>query len=298
MKQLNVQISPVLDILVKKLSIISPEEEIETIPTFRKSFGGPTWDFAGYREYSPSDDASLIDWKASVRSNRILVKEFTEIQILNVFFLLDVGSSMMLGTTGKSKVDYASEMIATLTYSILKSKGNVRLAIFSDSLKKFMISVNDVSQFYQIKETLSNEETIGGKSSLEKVSKLIASNISKGSLVIIVSDFLNLGNNWKEKIKLLGSQTNLISFMIRDPIDISLPKGVNKVFIESPYSEERLLFNVRKYKSEYEKRSKEQEIELQNILNSVNAELLVFNTSQPYLGNLINFLERRKRKFH
>ena len=298
MKQLNVQISPVLDILVKKLSIISPEEEIETIPTFRKSFGGPTWDFAGYREYSPSDDASLIDWKASVKSNRILVKEFTEIQILNVFFLLDVGSSMMLGTTGKSKVDYASEMIATLTYSILKSKGNVRLAIFSDSLKKFMISVNDVSQFYQIKETLSNEETIGGKSSLEKVSKLIASNISKGSLVIIVSDFLNLGNNWKEKIKLLGSQTNLISFMIRDPIDISLPKGVNKVFIESPYSEERLLFNVRKYKSEYEKRSKEQEIELQNILNSVNAELLVFNTSQPYLGNLINFLERRKRKFH
>jgi len=299
MKKLNIQISPVLDVLVKKLSQIVPQEEIEIVlPTFRKSFGGPSWDFAGYRDYSPTDDASLIDWKASVRSNKILVKEFTEIQTLNILFLLDVSESMMQGTVGKRKIDFASEVIATLSYSILKSKGLVRLALFSDSIIKFLPSINELTQFYQIRNTLTNEELLGKKADLNMVSKMISPHLYKGTVLILVSDFLNLGNNWEESVRALGIQVNVMGFIIRDPIDRSLPKGVNKVFIEEPGTERKFILNVRKYRKKYEKATKEQELQLQNTLNSVNADFLLFDTSEPYLDKLTTYLRGRRKKFH
>lgn len=291
MKELN--LSPVLDALIKKLSLIAPEEEIESpIPIFRKSFGGPSWDFAGYREYSPTDDASQIDWKASVKTNKTLVKEYTEIQTLNVLFLLDSSSSMLQGTVGKRKSDYASDIISTLSYSILKSKGLVRLTLFNESIKQVIASVNDISQFYQIPLTLSNEKLYGGKANLRKISKIISPHITRGTRIILLSDFLNLGEDWQESLRALGLQSKLICFMVRDPIDISLPKGVNKVFIEEPSEGKKFLFNVRKYRKKYEEASKQQEIEVKNISNSIKANFLMLNTSEPYLDKLISFLQR------
>ena len=71
---IRVQNSTVLDILVKKLSHISREDDSEIEHPFRRLFGSSSWDFSGYREYSLMDDARRIDWKASIRSNKILVK--------------------------------------------------------------------------------------------------------------------------------------------------------------------------------------------------------------------------------
>ena len=90
----------------------------------------------------------------------------------------------------------------------------------------------------------------------------------------------------------------MIGIMIRDPIDRSLPKGVSKVFIEDTAAGKKFLFNVHKYKEEYERKSKMQEIELKNILESVKGDFLLLDTSEKYLDKLIKFLERRKRKFH
>ena len=40
------------------------------------TFKGRGIEFAGFRAYQYGDDASLIDWKASLRSKEILIKEF------------------------------------------------------------------------------------------------------------------------------------------------------------------------------------------------------------------------------
>ena len=50
-------------------------------------FKGQGLEFAGYRAYSYDDDASKIDWGASLRSHEILVRELEEYRNFNVFFL-------------------------------------------------------------------------------------------------------------------------------------------------------------------------------------------------------------------
>ena len=50
------------------------------------TFKGHGMEFAGFREYEYGDDASMIDWKASLRSKSTLVKEFEDYKNFNVFF--------------------------------------------------------------------------------------------------------------------------------------------------------------------------------------------------------------------
>jgi len=295
MSKVKIGSSPVLDILIKKLSQISIEDEVEIYSSpFRRSFGGPSWDFAGFREYSPTDDSKRIDWKASIRSSKLLVKEYTEIQTLNILFLVDVGSSMLLGTIGKRKIDFASEVIVTLSYAILKAKGKVRLLLFSDFLKRMIVSVNDIRQFYYITTILSNEKFFGGKTNFKKSASRVIPHLRKSTVLIVVTDFLNLGEGWQQTLKSLGSHVHSLSIMIRDPLDKFLPKGIHKAFIEEPTGGRTIVFNASKYRKKYEEESKKQEEEVRAILHSVHAELLILDTSEPFLENLILFLQRRR----
>ena len=92
---------------------------------YKSVFRGRGLEFDGYRDYTSGDDASLIDWTATKKANKPLVKEFIEERNLNVFFIIDVSSGMLTGSTEKLKSEYAAEMIATIAYSVLNSGARV-----------------------------------------------------------------------------------------------------------------------------------------------------------------------------
>jgi len=49
-------------------------------------FKGEGLEFAGYRAYTYGDDASKIDWGASLRAHETLVRELEEYHNFNIFF--------------------------------------------------------------------------------------------------------------------------------------------------------------------------------------------------------------------
>ena len=80
---------------------------------------GQGTEFAGFRPYSAFvDDATLIDWKATLRSGEILVREFEKTRSFNVFVLMDVSDSMLFSSTDKLKCEYAAELAFSLCFAI------------------------------------------------------------------------------------------------------------------------------------------------------------------------------------
>jgi uncharacterized protein (DUF58 family) len=75
------------------------------------SMRGQGIEFSGYRSYTFGDDASMIDWKASLRSKSLLVKEYEQEKSVNVYFLLDVSNSMLFTSTKKLKVEHGAEIV-------------------------------------------------------------------------------------------------------------------------------------------------------------------------------------------
>ena len=74
------------------LAITQFENAMQKFPVkkilYRSVFRGKGLEFDSYRLYSDGDDASLIDWKASLRANEMLSKQYIEERDLNVYFLV------------------------------------------------------------------------------------------------------------------------------------------------------------------------------------------------------------------
>ena len=105
-------------------------------------------EFEDYRDYTITDDADRIDWRASKRSQRLLVREYKLEVNFNVFFMIDVSESMLYSSTSKLKCEYAAELATSLYYGILQTGNSVGFGFFSSKLFKVFTPLLDKKQFY------------------------------------------------------------------------------------------------------------------------------------------------------
>jgi len=127
---------------IKRLKILTTQiVNTKFVGGYKSVFKGRGLEFKDYRPYTPDDDASTIDWKASVRANKLFVRDFEEERNLNVFFLVDVSSSMVYGSIDKLKIEYVGELTAALSFVVLNAGDSVGFALFSDRIVSFLVIV-------------------------------------------------------------------------------------------------------------------------------------------------------------
>lgn len=84
---------------------------------------GEGMEFAEIREYASGDPYRRIEWRATARSGRLMVREFYAETQLNVMVLLDATATMAYGQAGETKLDYAARGVAAL-FSYLSRRGD------------------------------------------------------------------------------------------------------------------------------------------------------------------------------
>ncbi len=84
---------------------------------------GEGLEFADIRRYEPGDPYKRIEWKATAKTNRLMVRELNAETQLNVMVLLDSTESMAYGEAGRTKLDYAARAVASLV-SYLSKRGD------------------------------------------------------------------------------------------------------------------------------------------------------------------------------
>ncbi len=293
MKRLKVDISDAtanLRILTKNIV------NTKFIGNYKSVFRGRGLEFEDYRQYTPTDDANSIDWKASVRSKKTLIKEFVEERNLSVFFLIDASSSMLLSSTPKLKSEYAAELVASLSRAILESGDSVGFALFTDKVVKSVLPDRGPKQFFILSETLVDSSYYGGNFDLAEGLKSILAFLKEYALVIIVSDFITDNEDWKHYLEIASRKFQLIGMMIRDPIDNVLPKTSGRVVVSDPYSDRAMIIEPNIIKNEYAKIVKEDEKRLREIFQKNNSDFLELRTDQPFLEPLTKFFKMREAR--
>lgn len=289
MPKLKIDITPSLeklDLMVKGLV------NTKFMGNYASTFRGRGLEFSGYRNYSPSDDASTIDWTASNRARRILIKEFVEERNLKVYFLLDSSSKMLLGSTKKLKIEYAAELIASFSHTILKAGDLSGLTMFSDNIIKDIAPGSGMKQFYSISSSLSTLSLYGGGSNIKKALAHAINTFENGAVVILVSDFID-ADMFIDELKFAAKKFDFIGMMVRDPIDKELPKGAGQVLIEDPETGDRILISPNKLRDLYAKETKRNISKLTNTFRNTGADFLPLSTNKPFVEDLINFFKRR-----
>ena len=166
----------------------------------KSPFHGFSVEFAEHRIYNPGESTRHIDWKLYARTEKLFVKRFEEETNLRCQLVIDNSSSMYFPAYGQSgrlhsKIGFAVESAAAISYLMRKQRDAVGLSVISDttelhtparsSIMHQQILLGHLEKLYQKSNQVLNKTT--GTANLLHY---LADNIHKRSLVIIFSDML------------------------------------------------------------------------------------------------------------
>jgi len=261
---------------------------------YKSAFKGSGLEFEQFRKYNPSnDDASRIDWKASRRTNQLLVREFREERNVEIIFVVDVSSQMLTGSTKRLKAEYAAEVISTLSQSVLMAGDSVGMIMFADGVSKELTPQRGMAQYYAITNELTKVSNYGGYGDTDKALNLVFNKAEEGSMVFLISDFVN-GLNSEHLLKLSAKKFDLIVTMVRDPRDMSLPTGAGEVFLEDPHTGDSILVEPRKIRKVFAREVISDIKKTRKLLDKYGADFLFLETEVPFVNEIIKFFKRRE----
>lgn len=292
MRRLLINVTPV----IKALELVTKSAlGSELIGSYKSRFKGRGIEFEEYSEYTPEGDAKLIDWKASIRANKLLVKEYTEERSLNIFFLIDVSNSMIYTTGKKLKAEYVGELVISLAFLMIKNADRVGFALFNDRIVKEHVPQGGLIQYYRIIDNLLNAQNYGGKYNFSNALDFVSTYVKPKSMLIIISDFIGLRPGWQDILRREAEKFDIITFMVRDPADRVLPETKRGVVLRDPFSDKKIYLRGEKIRERYESYVRQQEKDIENFFTSLGISFLRLDTSKSFVEPIISFFNERKR---
>ena len=262
---------------------------------YKSLFRGKGLEFESYRTFAVDDDASMIDWKASLRANRLLAKQYVEERDLNFYFIIDVSNSMLFGSFDKLKAEYSAEVAASLAHLILNSGDKVGLIMFADNVVKVLHPQKSQNQFYIFRKFISDYNNYGGKYDFKSVLDYVLKTVKEKSVFFIISDFIKVRKECERALKLIGNKFETVSIMIRDPMDETLPKSNYQLVVQDPYSNKQMVVDPAIAAKQYEEYSLKRKQIVKEMFKTSNIDLLELHTNESFITPLVIFLKSRAK---
>lgn len=293
-RRLNADIASSISQLQSVLKQFEKKQKI-----YRLIIRGKGLEFETYRNFDPDDDASLIDWKASKRANKLLTKQFKEEKDLKIMFLIDISENMVSGSTEKLKCEYSAEVSGALAHMIMGEGDKAGFIYFNEKVLKYISPSRGKRHFGQFLDDITNAENYFGSSNLKMVFDFAFNYFPKSiESVIIISDFASFNKEAKKSLLTVAKKFETLLLSVKDPIDKTLPEFSEEIVIEDPETGQQMLINPAIAKKIYEQHMLEKERFLKQACTKNNIDFLELMTDKPFVPTLATFLkERTGRRF-
>jgi uncharacterized protein (DUF58 family) len=181
---------------IKRIEILGSKRSLQlNYGQQRSKQKGLGSEFFGMRKYVFGDQFRLIDWKASARSQQLIVKEYETERDVTVMIILDSSNSMAGGAIENTKFEYTIRACMLLTRVALTRRDNVGVFTFSDRKNfNFLKPGSGDDHFYQVLDFVARIKP-QGKNRMVEAMDFLCRRFQKRSLIFIISD---LEGNVKE----------------------------------------------------------------------------------------------------
>ena len=205
----------------------------------RSPYHGFSVEFSQHRPYIQGDNPKDIDWKVYAKSDKFFVKQYEEETNLKCHILLDISKSMSFASEGNlTKLEYASMLVAALSYLMLNQKDATGLVLYSDKIHQYLppkatnIYLSEILKKLAVITPTGNTQTAACLNS-------IAESINKKGLIIIISDLLDDITKVLSSLKHFRFKKNeVVVFQILDPKERNFAFGRDAIFKDLETDEE------------------------------------------------------------
>ena len=270
-------------------------------------------EFSQYRGYEVGDELSRIDWKLFARSDRYFVREAERESEINIWFLLDVSSSMLQSSQPDeksnknpawNKLEYAKHLIASLAYLANKQGDTFAYLSLSDqsqtdpsktTVQQSFLPVGNGKRHWQ-KLLISLSQTKPG--TFFPHLRLLQSHIErlqKPSIIFVVSDFNQKENEITDFLgKLNTSVSEVVALQLTCDDEISFNYS-GAVRFKDLESEQEILISASGAKQDYLRSYHAYQNDLSKKLAEKDIHASQFNIDQPLDKILFEYIRQRNR---
>lgn len=177
--------------LIDRYHLLARSERLAADGIRRVRFRGGSTEFESLREYVNGDDVRQIDWMATARRSRPIVRHREAERNQTVLILIDTGRLMNATEHGVSKLDHAINTALLLAHVALSRGDRVGLCTFSGKVHSWLVPRGNRAQGRLIADTLYDAAGDFVESDHGRCLKFIASRHPKRSLLVVLTDFVD-----------------------------------------------------------------------------------------------------------
>lgn len=204
----EITVFPILERSEKMYYMAKAKRATMIFGAHRSKTKGPGTEYYGIREYTRYDDFRTIDWKASARALKLMVREFIIEVPLTIYIMIDSSYSMGLGTE-ISKLDYAVDVAMFLSKIAVDNHDKVGLLVFSDTVHSHIPARSDPKNLMLFQREFAKIVPEGGKNYMGAMRYLLE-NWRGNGLIVLLSDLEGDFNELIEAIKIARLRKNKV----------------------------------------------------------------------------------------
>ncbi|MFI8393446.1 DUF58 domain-containing protein [Pseudomonas sp. NPDC078863] len=189
--------------------------------------------FDELRRYQPGDDLRHLDWRASLRTGKPVVRTFTEERDRPALIVVDQRMSMFFGSQRSFKSAVAAELAALAAWMVFHAGDRVGGLVFNDqridsiaplrSRKRVEALLSRVVQ--QSRALNAGNPDAEDEDQLDKALQRCLGVAGHDHLICIVSDFAGAGERTLQLMRQLSAHNDVIALQVYDPLALKLPNN-------------------------------------------------------------------------
>ena len=263
--------------------------------TYQSIYKGKSQNFDQLREYNIGDNIRDIDWRASARSNNVLVKDYVAEKKHNILFIMD-GKYQMYANANidELKYDIAIDTVSTLSYVGYKN-GEFIGSIYTTNkdivyhpFRQNLFNIEHILKSYD--EAMEKNYKKKDETSINKSLEYAINFIKRRMIVFIITDIVGLEEIDEDLLKTLSFRNDVMVISIKD-IDLFEKKSYD--LEKRRYFAPMLLHKKKLAKLEKEEKEKVfAEGEKKLIRNK--ASLIVIENSEEIVPKIVELLEKNR----
>ena len=189
--------------------------------------------FDELRRYQPGDDLRHLDWRASLRTGKPVVRTFTEERDRPALIIVDQRMSMFFGSQRSFKSATAAELAALAAWMVFHAGDRVGGLVFNDrridsiaplrSRKRVEALLSRIAE--QNRALNAGNPDAEDEDQLDKALQRCLALAGHDHLLCIISDFAGAGERTLQLLRQLSAHNDVIALQVYDPMALKLPSN-------------------------------------------------------------------------
>ena len=253
--------------------------------------------FEEIRAYVPGDDLRHLDWKASLRVGRALVRSYTEERDRPALFVVDQRISMFYGTRRAMKSVVAAEVAALAAWMSFQAGDRAGAVLFDDSAIHSIRAHRSRTRVQAVLSALARcNQALRADSpvrpnagQLDAALRAALHLATHDYLVCIVSDFFGADEQTLQLVRELATHNDVVAVLVFDPSARSVPAR-GKIVVTEGELQVELDFARKAIREPLGAMFEQRLAQTEDLVRRCGVPMLTIDTEQPTLLQVARML--------